>query len=135
MHWVDANGNAKEQTPANVMYRHHNSKTVPGGRMGSSDRMEQLTPRGSPEARVRGVEDQGIQNGGPGGTSTMRDSKNKRGNRIRGVNPNRTDRRARRFNAAGAAEANAGNMSNMPALRQHDPNNPTANQAACASNT
>ena len=72
-----------------------------------------------------------LQNGGPNGTSTMRDSKNKRGNRIRGVNPNRTDPRARRFNAAGRREAHAGNMSNMPPVQTaagtpliHNPNNP-----------
>lgn len=62
-----------------------------------------------------------------GPTSTMRTCTNPRGQRIRGVNPNRTDSRASGYRAAGSRFMNAsggGNAGGLPALATHDRSNP-----------
>ena len=97
---VDANGDpyyygraSDLDTPEGVARRHKATKGADGARfVPGSDSLEPITPRGTGPNAARGVEQLGVQSGGPNGGSTAigRRSTNGgrvRGNNIRGVDP------------------------------------------------
>jgi len=110
------------QSPADVMRRHRKS-----GRMRETDRLVQITPKGTPKAAVRGVEEEGIVRGGPDNTSTKtgtRGCTGQRGNVIHGIAPGRTDANAQDYRAKGAALLGGRNPRDLPAIGTYTPKKP-----------
>ncbi|AKF86432.1 hypothetical protein MFUL124B02_26800 [Myxococcus fulvus 124B02] len=124
---VDANGDpyyygraSDNDTPEGVARRHSgtvgkkNVRFVPG-----SDSLEPITPRGTGGSTVRGIEQLGIQSGGPGGKTTAigrrgTNGGNVRGNNIRGVDPRHP--RKRGFMQAGRTHLTRSGVTNASEL-------------------
>ncbi|NPC70129.1 hypothetical protein HPP05_10280 [Corallococcus exiguus] len=132
---VDANGDpyyygraSDNDTPAGVARRHSGTEGKNGGAryVPGSDRFEPITPRGTGESTARGIEQLGIQSGGPGGGTTAigrrsTNGGNVRGNNIRGVDP--SNPRKRGYMQAGRARLTGEgvtNASQLPALSRDE---------------